>query len=134
MHVVPIDPKESGAILAPCDLVRRPEFVDEGLSFAHVRTIYLRTVALWGLYPILYAKEYQVKRPPPAAVSAGRTVCATGSARQRGRRGKGEAGLSHSARPHRQRRVRLRGQAAHRKRPLRILWRIASHRAPRARR
>src|ERR1700677_4021855 len=83
MHVVPIDPKESGAILAPCDLVRRPEFVDEGLSFAHVRTIYLRTVALWGLYPILYAKEYQVKRPPPAAVSAGRTVCATGSARQR---------------------------------------------------
>ncbi len=65
MHVVAVNPKKCGAVLAPRDFVRRPEFVDEGLSFAHARTIYLTIMALWGLCPILYAKEYQVKRPVP---------------------------------------------------------------------
>ena len=35
MHVVAIDPKQRGAVLAPRDLVRRPQLVDQGLGFAH---------------------------------------------------------------------------------------------------
>ena len=37
MHVVAIDPKQRGAILASRDLVLRPELVDEGSCFAHAR-------------------------------------------------------------------------------------------------
>ncbi len=39
MHIMAVDPEQRGAVLAPRDLVRGPELVDEGLGFAHRRTI-----------------------------------------------------------------------------------------------
>ena len=41
MHVMAIDPEQGGAILAPRDLVRRPQFVDQGLGLAHARSVCL---------------------------------------------------------------------------------------------
>jgi hypothetical protein len=41
-----IDPQERGAVLAPHDLVRRPELVDEGLRLAHARSMCLNAGGL----------------------------------------------------------------------------------------
>ena len=37
VHVVPVDPEQRGAVLAAHDLVRRPQFVEQGLRFIHAR-------------------------------------------------------------------------------------------------
>ena len=42
MHVVAIDPQEHSAVLAPDDLVRRPQLVDKGLRLAHAGSMCLR--------------------------------------------------------------------------------------------
>ena len=46
MHIMAIDPEEHGAVLAPRDLVRRPQLVDEGLRLAHARSMCLSASGL----------------------------------------------------------------------------------------
>ena len=37
MHIMPVYPEERGPVVAAHNLVRRPQFVDQGLGFVHFR-------------------------------------------------------------------------------------------------
>ena len=82
VDVVPVDEEERSAVLAPCDLVRGPELVDEGQWRGHADSY--SPPGRWTCRgsSIMYAKRYQVKKPATAPI-CGRQPCATGSARRR---------------------------------------------------
>ena len=79
MHEMPVDPQQRGAVLAPHDLMRRPQLVDQGLRLAHARDVAPPEGLVEGS-SVLYAKEYQVKRP---GFWGEGEPCATGSAKRR---------------------------------------------------